>query len=282
MRRRTRLLLASSHPGPTLVVTALATLLGIAVGLGGWRLAGLALAVVLGQLSIGLSNDAIDARRDREAGRTDKPVAAGEVSARVVGGAAVLTLLGAIGISFALGTGMGVAHTVAIAGGWAYNLGLKGTAVSVVPFAVSFGLLPSFATLSSQSPVPAAGWASMTGALLGIAAHMSNALPDFDDDARTGVRGLPHRLGARASALVAYAALAVGAVVVLLGTGRADGAGGPGALAVVGLVFTLALALAGGAMAMRQSSTRLHFRLIMAGGLLIAVQLVAGGTSLAG
>ena len=61
----------------------LALALGIAVGLEPWRLVLLTLAVFCGQLSIGLSNDAIDAPRDRAVGRTDKPIARGEVSERL-------------------------------------------------------------------------------------------------------------------------------------------------------------------------------------------------------
>ena len=45
-------------------------------------------AVSTGQLSIGWSNDALDAARDRLAGRTDKPVAAGRLPRRTVAAAA--------------------------------------------------------------------------------------------------------------------------------------------------------------------------------------------------
>ena len=43
-----------------------------------------ALAVLAGQLSVGWSNDYLDRERDRAAGRTDKPVAAGELSPTLV------------------------------------------------------------------------------------------------------------------------------------------------------------------------------------------------------
>ena len=77
--RTVRALWGSSHPGPTLVVTALAFGLGIATGLESWRLALLTFSVFAGQLSVGISNDALDASRDREVGRTDKPIARGDV-----------------------------------------------------------------------------------------------------------------------------------------------------------------------------------------------------------
>ena len=93
---------------------------------------------------------------------------------------------------------------------------------SVLPFVVSFGLLPSLVTLSADPPSVAAAWAWVAGAALGIAIHLTNVLPDLEDDAQTGVRGLPHRLGRRASAVIAAAALVVGAVAVLLGPEAGD------------------------------------------------------------
>src|SRR6476469_11201863 len=99
----------SCHPLPTLAVTAisagLAALAGLSLARGGLVVA----AVFAGQLSIGWSNDAIDATRDRATHRSDKPVAQGAVSTRVVGWAAGLALLAAIVLSFALGRQPGLA-----------------------------------------------------------------------------------------------------------------------------------------------------------------------------
>ena len=88
----------ASHPGPTLVVSALALILGLSVGLDAPRLALLVGAVFAGQLSVGWSNDAIDARRDLAVGRADKPVARGEITARAVALAAGVALLSLIHI----------------------------------------------------------------------------------------------------------------------------------------------------------------------------------------
>jgi 4-hydroxybenzoate polyprenyltransferase len=57
------------------------------------------------------------------------------------------------------------------------------------------------------------------GALLGVAAHLANVLPDLGEDAATGVRGLPHRFGARATALAGAAILTVASAVILFGAG---------------------------------------------------------------
>ncbi|RWZ59360.1 1,4-dihydroxy-2-naphthoate prenyltransferase [Labedella populi] len=281
--RTLRLLLLSSHPGPTAAVTVLCVVLGLAITLEPWRLLVLGAAVLAGQLSIGFSNDAIDATRDAEVGRVDKPIARGEISRRTVAVAAAIALVLALALSAVLGVGMLVAHTVVIAGGWVYNAWLKRTAFSVLPFVVSFGTVPSLATLSASEPAGAAAWASATGAILGVSIHFTNALPDLIDDRRTGVRGLPHRLGRRVAGALAFTALALGAVVVLVGPTLLSGASPgrpPGVVEVVGFAATLLIALVGLVLAVGRPAHRLLFRLVMAAGLLIAIQLALGGVRL--
>ena len=77
-------LVAAAHPGPALAVTVLSGLLSAAQGLGPATALLVVAAVLAGQLSIGWSNDLVDVARDRRSGRTDKPVASGEVSYAVV------------------------------------------------------------------------------------------------------------------------------------------------------------------------------------------------------
>ena len=98
-------LLGSTHPGPTVVVTLLAGVLGASSGLPLGRLVLLALAVLLGQASIGFANDWLDAGRDRAVGRTDKPVAQGRVSVSAVRTAAVVCGLSMLVPSYALEIG---------------------------------------------------------------------------------------------------------------------------------------------------------------------------------
>jgi 4-hydroxybenzoate polyprenyltransferase len=282
--RSLRHLLLSSHPGPTAAVTLLSLVLGAAIGLEPWRLAILTLAVFLGQLSIGFSNDAIDAPRDVAVGRRDKPIATGGIARATVGTAAGVALVGALVLSLVLGWGMFVAHAVLIGGGWAYNAWLKRTALSVLPFIVSFGTLPSVATLSAPDPSVAALWASVTGAVLGVSIHFTNALPDLADDRRTGVRGLPHRLGHRTAGVVAFAALLGGAIVALVGPATTGEGLSPFAsiVSVVGFVATTVIAMIGLVRVVRRPADRLLFRLVMAAGILIAAQLAVGGVRLVG
>lgn len=277
--RIVRALWGSSHPGPTLVVTALALALGLSIGLEAWRLTLLTVAVFAGQLSIGISNDALDAARDRAVGRTDKPLARGDVSLAAAWVAASVCLTLALVLSAPLGWRMLAAHALTLGSAWAYNAGLKSTPLSIVPFLVSFGVFPSLATLSAPEPAFAAGWAWIAGAVLGAAVHLTNVLPDLDDDERTGVRGLPHRLGARTSAVVAALGVIAGAAAVLLGSAGGDLA----AVSPISWAFfsgVVLLAVATVVRAVVRPPTRALFRLVMLAALLLAAQLVASGAAL--
>lgn len=207
------------HPGPTLAVTALTVLLALTAALGPATAVLVVAAVLTGQLSIGWSNDLVDRHRDRAAGRLDKPLAQDDLSARTVQQALGVVLVATVLLSVAAGWRSGLVHLVLVVGsGWAYNLGLKGTAWSWVPYAAAFGSLPAVVWLAggaAWSSVPP-WWMLVVGALLGVGAHLLNVLPDLADDARTGVRGLPHRLGESWTRTLGPLLLLLGSVVVTL------------------------------------------------------------------
>jgi 4-hydroxybenzoate polyprenyltransferase len=211
-------LVRASHPGPVLAVTGLAGLLALSVGHRGSSLCLLVLAVGTGQLSIGWCNDLLDADRDRQVHRSDKPLATGTLSESAVRTALGSALAACVPLSLLCGAAAGLTHLVLVVGAaWAYNLGLKATAWSWLPYAVAFGALPAVVTLAGQPAEPAPGWMILAGALLGVGAHFVNVLPDLDDDARTGVRGLPHRIGRRRAEIAASVILALASVVAVVG-----------------------------------------------------------------
>lgn len=239
-RRASTALLRAAHPGPAAAVTVLGGLLAAALGGSPAQVATVVGAVLAGQLSIGWSNDLLDAGRDRRVGRTDKPIATGDVDERLVRGACAVALIAAVPLSFACGLLAGATHLLIVAAGWAYNLGAKATVLSWLPYAVAFGALPVFVSLAVDGAVPP-GWMPLAGALLGVGAHLVNVLPDLDDDAATGVRGLPHRIGARWTAPVAVAALALASVVIVAGAPVDSLPVAAGALAIVAVLAVLAL-----------------------------------------
>ena len=274
MLRTASALARSTHPGPTLAVTAITVTLGIGVGLTLWQLIVLGLAFLLGQASVGLSNDWIDADRDRAVGRTDKPVAAGALGDAAARNAAVIAAVVAIALTLPLGPAATVAHTVFIGSAWAYNAGLKSTPLSVLPYVLSFGLLPLIVTLARTEPSLASPWALLAGALLGVSAHFANVLPDLDDDKATGVRGLPHRLGRRSSGLVIAGALAAASISIVVGPGPAP------AFYYGGLALSVVLAALCAGLLARAEPTRLIFRLIIAGAMVDVILLALSGARL--
>lgn len=269
-------LIRSTHPGPGFAVTVVAVLLGIAVGLEPWRVVVLGLALLFDQASVGLSNDWIDADRDRAVGRTDKPVALGQIHSSTVRNAAFVFAAAALLITLPLGPAATVVHAVTLASAWAYNAGLKNSRLSVLPYALSFGLLPAIASLARPVPALPAWWVYAAGALLGIAAHFANVLPDLDDDRRTGIRGLPHRLGLRRSIVITWVALLLAAGAVTVGV--ATNAEGIPLFAVIGLLISLTISIVGLVIALRQGVGRWLFRLVIVAALVDVAMLVLAGS----
>ena len=266
-------LVKSSHPEPGGAVTVAMTLLAIGVGHRGWSVLGVCAAVAATQFSVGWVNDWLDADRDRTSGRRDKPLVSGAVSRRAVGTAGLIASL-AIPI---LGLPFGAAATVGITlvGVFAllYDWPLKSTPLSVVPYLVAFGLLPAFVILALPgSPAPPV-WLVAAGALLGGGAHFANVLPDLADDAATGVRGLPHRIGATGST-VAAALLLLAATLTLV-----FGPPGPPSWAGVAAAAAAVVVLPAGWYAARRERGRpvAMFRAVIVVALIDVLLLVASG-----
>ncbi|MCU1406472.1 MAG: 1,4-dihydroxy-2-naphthoate prenyltransferase [Glaciihabitans sp.] len=262
----------STHPGPAVAVTLITVILGAGVGLPPERIVLLGLAMLANQASVGLSNDWIDAERDRLVGRRDKPVARGWISVPAVRLAAWLSAAAAVALTVPLGWAAVAAQVVFITSAWLYNAGLKNTVASVVPYIVSFGVLPLLVTLALPHPAAAAWWAMAAGAALGIAAHFANVLPDLEDDHRTGVRGLPHRLGRRSAGIATYGVLVAASLLVVVGPASA-----PGVAGWIGLGATAAIAVVGITLVLTRPPTRLLFQLIILAAVVDVVLLALAG-----
>jgi 4-hydroxybenzoate polyprenyltransferase len=266
-------LVRACHPLPSLAVTTAAVLLSIGVGLPPGTVVLLAAAVLCGQLSIGWSNDRIDAARDTASGRTDKPAAHGAVALTVLTTAAGAALVATVVFSALLGWAAATAHLIGVAAGWAYNLGLKGTLWSGVAYLVAFAALPAVPYLAQPGHPAPPWWVCATGALLGLAAHFANVLPDLNADAATGVRGLPHRLGPRGSIIAMAGALALAAVIL-----AAAPPGRTAAFTITAAVLGIALAAAAALAALRNPASSAAFRLTVIIAVLDAVLLITLAT----
>ncbi len=266
-------LAASCHPVPTVAVTVMSTVLVAAAGNRLWACVVAAAAVLTGQLSIGWSNDAIDASRDRRAGRTDKPVARGDLSLRAVWVAAAMAVIAAVPLSLVLGWRSGLVQLSVVGWGWLYNWWLKSTPLSALPFLFAFGGLPAIGTLALPGHCwPPASTLAAAG-LIGVAAHFANVLPDLDDDRHTGVSGLPHRLGRAVASVVAVCAALAATLTVV----AAEADGGPTALWLLG-GFALVIGCAGLLAARRHPRSDAAFHATMAiAATGVAMIVVSGG-----
>ncbi len=272
MTHRVSAVLRATHPGPSAAVATIAVVLSVGTGLEPWRVVLVGVTILVSQFSVGLSNDWLDAERDRAVGRTDKPVASGDLPEGAARAAAIVAAVLSVALSALLGWPAAVVHLVFLAAGWSYNAWLKGTILSVLPYVVGFGALPLVVTLARPEPALASPWVIAAGALLGVAAHFSNVLPDLDDDRATGVRGLPHRIGPRVTGVLIALSLAGASACVVLGLSA------PSVLSLVGLALSVALAAACAALVITRPASALVFRLIIAGALLTVILLAIAGS----
>ncbi|TWH75622.1 4-hydroxybenzoate polyprenyltransferase [Modestobacter roseus] len=264
----------ATHLGPTVAVTTVAVLLALTAGVPAGRTALVGVAVLAGQASIGWCNDWLDADRDRAAGRADKPVVQGVLSPALLRRATAVAVAVAVGTSLALGLVPGLLLLVLVASGLAYDAGLKRTALSPLPYLTGFGALPAGVVAAAPGAPGAPWWLVAAGAALGGAAHVANVAPDVDDDLATGVRGLPHRVGAVASAVAG--ALLLGAATLLLVLGPP---GPPGALGWL-VCAAAAPAVAVAALAGSPRGRRLAFPAVMLLTVLDVVLLLVGGAAI--
>jgi 4-hydroxybenzoate polyprenyltransferase len=228
------------HPAPAIAVTILsAALAWILAGEGSadpdiGRVAMLTLSVLGSQILIGALNDWAD--RDRDAGRADKPIAAGRLhptTALAIAGAGLVLQLVTSAVLGPLPLALG-----AMAAGSAvvYDLRLSRTPLSPLPYLASFGLLPLWIGAGVGVPLERVAPAGVLVAPFAAAAHLANVLRDYEADSAAGSRNLAQWLGRRRAHVLAVA-LAMGTGVAIgIGFALAGRLGGWSAgLGVVGL-----------------------------------------------
>ncbi|MCP2257327.1 4-hydroxybenzoate polyprenyltransferase [Streptoalloteichus tenebrarius] len=212
-------LLRAAHPGSTLAVTVATVALGAAVGRGPGGLVAVGLTQLATFLSIGWLSDYLDAGWDRTSGPADESSAPDAATRELVGACAVMAALVCVPLSALSGPVAGVLQILVLTAGWGYALGLKATAVSVLPYVVAFGLLPVVVLAGTPGVRPPPVWLIVAGAALGSGVHFATVLHDLRGSVPTGVRGLPHRLGATATRAGAAVLLVVASAALALGPG---------------------------------------------------------------
>jgi 4-hydroxybenzoate polyprenyltransferase len=263
-------LLRASHPEPAAAVTAVAALLAVVVGRGPAGVAAVAATVAASQLCVGWTNDWLDQERDTAVGRPDKPLATGRVTRRAVAVAALVAGLALVPLALLSGVPAATAATIGLLSGLSYDWPLKFTPFSPVPYLISFGALPAFVVLGKPATPP--WWMVAAAALLGGGAHFVNVLPDLADDAHTGVRGLPQRLGGTGSWLAGGALLLSATAVLVFAPAGAPSWAGLGILGVAVLALPIGWYLS------RRPGSRAPFRAVLIVALADVVLLLISGT----
>ena len=169
------------------------------------------LASAAGQATVGWTNDLHDAAADRAAGRVNKPTVRGELRPEdlhlPILVSATLTIL----LSFvAAGWIGGAAHVAAVSSALVYNFFLARTMWSWAPYAVSFALMPVFIAQASSPSLWPTTPVTILSVLVGVTAHLLNAIPDIDIDRETGWGGLAVSLGKRRSGILVVVLVVVG------------------------------------------------------------------------
>jgi 4-hydroxybenzoate polyprenyltransferase len=176
----------------------------------------LAVSMTLFQFSIGALNDLVDAPRD-EGRRPAKPIPDGMVTEAT----AIAIVVAGAGLGLILAAPSGpVVVVVGMAGlaiGYAYDLRLKGTAWSWLPFAIGIPLIPVFAWLGVTGTLPARFLVLLPLTVAaGSALAIANARADMEVDRAAGTGSVAIGLGEERSWAV-HAGLAAIVVVVALG-----------------------------------------------------------------
>lgn len=183
------------HPFPSLLDAAATGVVALIAGADAAVAGRLALGMLGLQFAIGAANDLADARLDRLS-RPSKPLPSGLVGPRQA--LAVSVVAAIVGLASAASVGLApfAVGVVGLADGLVYDLRLKGTVFSWLPFAAGVALLPVYAWLGATGILPVAFWGIIPMALLaGAVLAVANALADVEHDRQAGVTSIATALG---------------------------------------------------------------------------------------
>jgi 4-hydroxybenzoate polyprenyltransferase len=207
------------HPIPSLLTTLAATGFAGIFGIGPrdrrfWWIAAIMLLV---QFSISALNEWADADLDRRAGR-QRPIPLGLVSPAVALAVAVVGAVGAFLLCVLTDLGPFALLLVGVgtACGWAYDLWLKATRLSFVPFAIAFPLMPFWIGALAGRPLMSLVVLFVGGSPLATAIHLADSIPDRDRDREAGLRTLAVALGKPMAEMAAAGLLLLGTLVSIV------------------------------------------------------------------
>lgn len=166
------------------------------------------------QLCIGVINDVVDFPADA-VGQPYKPLVRRVLRRSTAAWAGVVLGVIGLGIAATINSATLGLDAAALGAGLAYDLGLRRTLLSWVPWWGGMAVLP-LAAYATVGVIPSRLLVIIPlSALIAIGLHLANAQPDIDTDQRTGIRSLPVVIGTTAARWAGPAALAAAAVLAL-------------------------------------------------------------------
>lgn len=180
------------------------------------RFALLLLGMLGGQLAVGALNEWCDREADAIT-KPWKPIAAGDISPREALGVTAFGLALMIACGALLGFWEFTVLAIANGSGLVYDLGVKRTPLSWLPYLVALPLVPIWAWLVMDGFEPRLLWLYPIGGLLIVATHLSQVITDIEGDRRQGERGLGVVLGERSANTLLWSAAFASTLLVGLG-----------------------------------------------------------------
>lgn len=213
---RARAFLELPHPWAVLIVMLATAILGL-LATGGHpepgRYALVLVAMFGGQIAIGAVNEYCDRELDAES-NPEKPIPAGWVQpweALLIAGIALAVMLAA---GVALGTLSLLLVCLGTGAGLFYDLWLKRTSWSWLPYLVALPLVPVWVWISLARFQPLLLYLYPLGALMALSVHLAQSLPDVEGDRSAGSWGLAARLGRDRALTVCWGAAVLAAIAV--------------------------------------------------------------------
>jgi 4-hydroxybenzoate polyprenyltransferase len=228
------------HPFPSTLDAVVTGAIAALAGADAVRVLHLAVSMLAIQAAIGAANDWADAPADATS-RSSKPIPAGLVGRSSAARVAMAAGAFGVGLAALLGPLPLAVAALGLAVGLAYDLRLKGTRWSWLPYAVGIPLLPVYAWVGATGALPpAVGVLVLLAVIAGAGLAVANALADLERDAGAGTETVATALGvarARRAGAALQGVVAGGAVgsVILLG-GAAVGV----VITVVGAILLMA------------------------------------------
>ena len=204
------------HPFPV-AMNAVAAVAFAMIAVHGWPgvrvLCIIAAAIIGSQATVGVVNDLRDRDLDAVA-KQEKPLVSGRATVRGAACVGVVALIMALVAGAALGR-LSLLFVLAMtAAGLVYDLWLKRTAVSFLPYIFGLPILPIWAWICVRDAPPRLWLTYPLGVLVGFGLHLANALPDAERDAAGGIRGIVQVVGTRTALLLCVGSFALSILIV--------------------------------------------------------------------